>query len=144
MTNQPEGMPSIIPYLHYDDVRAALEWLAKTFGFRVRLSLPGSDGSVMHAEMSFGDGFLMLGPAEQEPDTRSPRSLGGVNQSLYVYVGDVDEHFQRARAAGAHIVREPVDMFWGDRLYSARDLEGHHWTFAQHLRDVAPEHMKPA
>lgn len=136
-TNLPEGVPSILPYLHYDDVKAAIDWLSKAFGFAVRVSMPGSDGSILHAEMSLGSGIVMLGPAVADQGTRSPRSLPAVNQSLYVYVEDVDAHCRRARAAGAAIVREPADMFWGDRMYAARDCEGHHWTFAQHLRDVA-------
>jgi uncharacterized glyoxalase superfamily protein PhnB len=139
----PEGMPSIIPYLHYDDVAGALEWLAKSFGLAVHLSMPGSDGSILHAEMSFGNGMILLGPSNAEHGLRSPRSLDGVNQTLYVYVDDVDAHCRRARAAGAQILKEPVDMFWGDRMYTARDCEGHHWTFAQHVRDVAPGDMKP-
>jgi uncharacterized glyoxalase superfamily protein PhnB len=132
----PDGMPSILPYLHYDDVAAAIEWLSKAFGLSVRVSMPGSDGSIVHAEMSLGSGFVMMGPANQAQGTASPRSLPSVNQSLYVYVDDVDAHFRHARASGARITSEPVDMFWGDRMYAARDCEGHHWTFAQHLRDT--------
>jgi uncharacterized glyoxalase superfamily protein PhnB len=141
--NPPEGMPRISPYLFYTDVPAALDWLAKVFGFELRLSMPGADGSIMHAEMILGDGVIMMGPASEEQDTRSPRELPGVNQSLYVYVDDVNAHFQRAKASGAAIVTEPVEMFWGDRMYSARDLEGHHWSFAQHVKEVAPEDLNP-
>ena len=143
-TGLPEGMPSILPYLHYDDVGSALEWLSKAFGFTVNVSMPGSDGAIQHAEMRLGAGLVMMGPPSADQGTASPRGLPAVNQSLYVYVEDVDRHFQRARAAGARIITEPVDMFWGDRMYSARDPEGHHWTFAQHLRDVPPAELHPA
>lgn len=139
----PDGVPTILPYLHYDDVATALDWLAKCFGFAVRVSMPGSDGAIVHAEMALGTGLVMMGPAAPDLGSRSPRSLGGVNQSLYVYVPDVDAHFRHARSAGAPIVSEPVDMFWGDRTYAARDCEGHHWTFAQHVRDVPHGEMKP-
>lgn len=142
-TNLPEGMPAILPYLHYEDVGAALEWLAKTFGFEAVMSLPGSDGSILHAEVALGGALVMLGPPNAEQGTASPRALAGVNQSLYVYVEDVDAHCRRAREAGAQIVKDPVDMFWGDRVYAARDCEGHHWTFAQHVRDVPPDEMRP-
>jgi len=62
---------------------------------------------------------------------------------VYVYVDDVDKHFERAKSAGATILSEPKDQFYGDRTYGAADVEGHHWSFAQHIRDVAPEDLKP-
>jgi uncharacterized glyoxalase superfamily protein PhnB len=73
------------------------------------------------------------------PDYRNPKRLGGVTQNNYVYVDDVDKHYERARRAGAEILTEPKDQFYGDRNYGAVDPEGHQWYFAQHVRDVAPE-----
>lgn len=142
--NPPEGMPRVSPMLWYQDVAAALEWLAKSFGFEKRMSIPGPDGSIMHAEMGLADGLIMLGPESEERETASPTRLAGVNQSLYVYVDDVDAHCAQARAAGARIGDEPTDMFWGDRVYGARDCEGHHWSFAQKVRDVPPEELRPS
>jgi PhnB protein len=105
--------------------------------------MPGPDGSVSHAEMELADGVVMLGLPEGE--YRNPKRLGGiVTQSLYVYVDDVDGHFQRAKAAGATIIREPKDQFWGDRDYGAEDPEGHQWYFSQHVRDVSPEEINEA
>ena len=141
--NPPEGSPRLSPLLFYDDVAAALEWLAEVFGFEERMRMPGPDGGIVHAEMQLRDAIVMLGPTSPERGMQSPGKLGGVNQSLYVFVDDVDAHFAHARAAGAKIVSEPEDMFWGDRMYYAQDPEGHHWNFAQHVRDVAPEDMKP-
>ena len=75
----------------------------------------------------------------------SPRSQNGANtQGLYIYVDDVDVHCATARAAGATIAREPEDQFWGDRMYTARDLEGHSWSFAQAVREVSPEEIEQA
>ena len=143
LQSPPEGFPTVCPYLYYRDVAAAIDWLAKVFGFEKRMVMPGPGRTVMHAEMDIGAGVVMLGPANEQQGSRSPRDLGAVNQSLYVYVPDIDAHFARARSGGAEIVSEPVEMFWGDKFYAARDLEGHHWSFAQHVRDVAPEDMKP-
>ena len=70
--------------------------------------------------------------------------MGQVTQHLYVYVDGVDAHFERAKKAGAKIVEEPKDQFYGDRRYGAEDLEGHCWFFAEHVRDVSPEEMKAA
>ena len=61
-----------------------------------------------------------------------------------MYVDDVDAHFKRAKAAGATILEEPADQFYGDRRYGVEDPEGHQWFFATHVRDVAPEDMKPS
>jgi uncharacterized glyoxalase superfamily protein PhnB len=139
--NPPENMPRITPYLYYENVASALAWLAKAFGFQERLRMPGPDGNIMHAEMELVDGVIMMG--RPGPDYKNPHHAGHVTQSLYVYVDDVDKHFLTAKAAGAKILAEPMDQFYGDRRYGAEDLEGHQWYFAQHVRDVAPEDMKP-
>ena len=139
--NPPENMPRITPYLLYEDVAKALGWLSQAFGFRERMRLPGPDGTVSHAEIELEDGVVMLGCLGA--DYRNPNRLGGVTQSIYVYVDDVDKHFERAKRAGAVILAEPADQFYGDRRYGAEDPEGHHWYFAQHVRDVAPEDMHP-
>ena len=139
--NPPDDMTRITPYLYYRDVAAALDWLTRAFGLRERTRMAMPDGSVGHAEMEYADGVLMLGCPGA--DYRNPGALGASTQSLYVYVEDVDAHFRHAREAGAEILDEPADQFYGDRRYGAVDPEGHVWYFAQHVRDVAPEDMKP-
>ncbi len=143
-TNPPENMPRITPNVFYDDLGAALEWLSKSFGFETRMSMPGPDGGIMHAEMQVADSAFMMSPSSATPEWQTPKSLGGkVTTTLYIYVDDVDAHFAKARSAGAKILSEPETMFWGDRTYVAEDLEGHRWTFAQHVKDVSQEDMKP-
>ena len=143
--NPPANMPRLSPNVFYDDPAAALEWLHKSFGFEIRMKMPGPDGSIIHAEMEIGDAVVMMSPASSEPEWKSPASIGGsVTQSLYVYVDDVEAHCQRARGAGAEVISDLEDMFWGDKTYVTRDLEGHRWTFAQATRVVAPEDMAPA
>ncbi len=139
--NPPDDTPRISPYLLYEDVDAALAWLDRAFGFRERMRMPGPDGRVSHAEMTLGDGVVMLGCPGA--DYQNPKKLGHVTHNLYVYVDDVDEHHRQAVEAGATILEEPADQFYGDRRYGAVDPEGHHWYFAQRVRDVAPEDMKP-
>ena len=137
--NPPENTPRIVPYLYYEDVDAALPWMAKAFGLRERMRVPGPDGKVMHAEMEIDDGLVMMGCPG--PEYRNPQHLGHATQSLYVYTDDVDKHFRRAKEAGAKIVYEPADQFYGDRNYGAEDPEGHVWYFAKHERDVSPEEL---
>jgi PhnB protein len=139
--NPPENMPRITPYLYYEDVARAAEWLVRAFGFRERMRMPGPDGTVMHAELEIADGVIMMGCPG--PDYRNPKRLGQTSQNVYVYVDDIDKHYARAREAGARILQEPADQFYGDRRYGAEDPEGHQWYFAQHVRDVAPEDLKP-
>ena len=140
--NPPENMPRITSNIFYDDLAAALEFLGKAFGFHTRMSLPGTDGSIMHAEMEIHDGVIMMSPTAENESWTSPKSQGGrVTQSLYVYVDDVDGHCAKARSGGATIVAELEDMFWGDRTYVASDPEGHRWTFAERTRDVDPANM---
>jgi uncharacterized glyoxalase superfamily protein PhnB len=140
----PDGMPTVTPYLYYDDVAAAIDWLGKAFGMRKRMAMPGPGGAILHAEIEIGrDGLVMLGPPSAEHSGKSPRDLPALNQHLYVYVQDVEAHSARARAAGAKILNEPTEMFWGDKIYAALDCEGHRWTFAQQVREVKLEDLKP-
>jgi uncharacterized glyoxalase superfamily protein PhnB len=139
--NPPEGFPQISPYLLYEDVDAALDWLVAAFGFTETVRMAGPDGKANHAEMTLGTGVVMMG--HPGPDYRNPTHRGGVTQEVYVYVDDVDAHCARATAKGAVILRDLADQFYGDRTYAAADPEGHQWSFAQHVRDVAPEDMHP-
>ena len=130
-------MQTITPYLLYEDVDAALAFLSKAFGFKEVLRYTGEGGYVNHAEARLGDAAIYLGDPGDE--YRNPKKLGQETVGLYVLVDDVDAHCERARAAGAEIVEEPTDQEYGDRRYGAVDPEGHHWWFAQQVRDVAPD-----
>jgi uncharacterized glyoxalase superfamily protein PhnB len=90
----------------------------------------GHAGTVAHAQLSFGPGFIMLSTARDDDlRMKSPLDLGAVNQGTYVYLEDVDAHCERAKKAGAEIVRGPENTDYGSREYTARDLEGHLWSF---------------
>ncbi len=132
LPSPPPGRPQIIPHLPYDDIDAALGWLARAFGFRelesARVANP--DGRIGHAEMQFGAGRIMLGSPGGH-GALPPKHIGGLSQLLSVYVSDVDAHCERARSAGARVVAAPVDKFYGERVYEALDLEGHRWSFHQ-------------
>jgi uncharacterized glyoxalase superfamily protein PhnB len=135
--------PAFIPSIIYKDNRAALEWLQDAFGFEASEILTAANGDIVHAEMSHGDGVIMIG-SEFAEWTKSPASIGGKNtQRVHVRLGrGIDEHCARARQAGATIAMEPADQFYGDRTYMAVDPEGHHWTFSQPVRNVSKEEME--
>jgi uncharacterized glyoxalase superfamily protein PhnB len=126
----PAAHPNIFPALRYHDANAAIEWLRRAFSFEEKACHRGADGAVNHAELTLGTGTVMLGQARPEgwlggraPDPRAS------TVSIYVVVADPDVHYERARAAGAEIVRELTDEDYGSREYSARDLEGNLWSF---------------
>jgi uncharacterized glyoxalase superfamily protein PhnB len=130
-------MQTITPYLLYEDCDAALDFLSRAFGFKEVLRYTGEEGYVNHAEMSLGDAAIYMGdPGE---DYRNPKQLGQETVGLYVVVDDVDAHYELAKTEGAEIREEPADQEYGDRRYTAIDPEGHHWFFAQQIREVAPE-----
>lgn len=129
--------PNIYPCLGYRDAKAAIRWLCDAFGFEERMVHPGQDRKVAHAELSLGPGIVMLGSASDDMpavDTDAFTAGGEPDFSripfaLYVAVEDVDAHRERARAAGAEIVRELNGTDYGSREYACRDLEGNVWSF---------------
>jgi uncharacterized glyoxalase superfamily protein PhnB len=141
MKETPKNWTRISSALFYEDPAAAIDWLCRAFGFEVRIRVDGEDGSVVHSELVFGEGLIMVGGLRAEQPRASPRSIGGANtQSLQIYVDDVPAHCARARAAGARIFQEPKvsdygEEYWADMAYGAEDPEGHRFWFAQRLRD---------
>jgi uncharacterized glyoxalase superfamily protein PhnB len=133
-----ESHPSVSSALSYLDPKAAYIWLEKAFGLEPSMVITDADGNLVHSQMRFGDGLVMIG-TEWSDEHKSPASLGGKNtQSVHLQLTeDVDAHCARARAAGAEIIAEPGDQFYGDRTYRARDPEGHIWTFAQTVNEMA-------
>jgi uncharacterized glyoxalase superfamily protein PhnB len=121
----------LIPAMRYEDAPAAIEWLCAAFGFEKHMVVPGEDGSILHAQLTFGNGMIMLGSAREDAlGLKPPKAAGGVNtQSPYVIVADADEHYRRAVAAGAKIVKDIKDEDFGGRGYSCLDPEGHLWNF---------------
>jgi len=128
--------------ISYEDVAAAINWLSDAFGFReAGERFTDDEGRVTHAELQLDGATVMLGwPG---PDYRSPKrhaeecepaarwlATPWVIDGVHVEVGDLDAHCERARAAGASVLREPENLPFG-RLYSAADLEGHRWMFMQ-------------
>ena len=140
---------TFISSLSYQDPQAALRWLERAFGFETSMLIMGRSGvyraDEFHAEMRFGDGVVMIG-GEWDKNLKSPKSAGGVmSQTVHVHLDeDIDAHCQRARAAGARILAEPSDQFYGDRTYRAADPEGHIWSFAQTVRPVSREEAEKA
>jgi uncharacterized glyoxalase superfamily protein PhnB len=158
MQPTPRGWPRFSSALVYRDAAAAIDWLCGAFGFEVHLKVEGENGRIVHSELDYGDGRIMV--AQEEPDStpdskpdskpdstrtwrhalRSPLSVNGANtQTLMIYVDDAEAHYARACAHGARIVEALAvhdygEDHWADRSYGAVDPEGHVWWISQRLR----------
>jgi uncharacterized glyoxalase superfamily protein PhnB len=132
----------ITPFIGYEDAAAAIEWLERAFGFvEDRESRHEQDGVIGHAELELDGARIYLSTPsgyaspkrmrEESELARGAYDNPWVIDGLFVQVDDVDEHFQRARGAGATILREPEEPGIGHRIYSAEDIEGHRWMFGQ-------------
>jgi uncharacterized glyoxalase superfamily protein PhnB len=129
----PQSRPTIIPTLRYERAAAMIEWLCLAFGFEKHLVVPGEAGTIAHAQLTFGNGMIMLGSARDDAFgklQKTPAKVGGVGtQSPYIVVPDADAHHARAVAAGARVVYPLTDEDYGGRGYSCLDPEGHLWNF---------------
>jgi uncharacterized glyoxalase superfamily protein PhnB len=148
MKSTPDGWPRMSSSIFYQDAAAAIDWLCRAFGFEVRLKVEADDGKIIHSELTYGGGLVMIGqegtgsPGRQWKNfMRSPKSMGGhTTQSVMLYVDDVERHCEQARTAGAKIVEELAthdygEDYWADRSYGALDPEGHMWWISQRVRD---------
>jgi PhnB protein len=140
----PDGYHSIQPYLYLRGAAEAIDFYKRAFGVKVRLSMPGPGGRVMHAELEFGDSIVMLSDEAPERSIDGPQHFGGTPFSLAFYVEDCDAMYHQALAAGAKSVREPADQFYGDRTAGIEDPFGFQWYLMTHIRDVTAEEMKAA
>jgi uncharacterized glyoxalase superfamily protein PhnB len=127
----------VLPHITYQNVAEALVWLTEVFGFTEHYRYGEPGGRVEGAQLHLGDAWIMINSAR--PGRASPAQVGHQTQSLTVFVEDVDAHFERAKSAGAKIVEELNETAYGERQYGVEDLEGHHWLFSRHARDVGPD-----
>ncbi|MFG2601329.1 VOC family protein [Streptomyces sp. NPDC048462] len=128
MAGSTTGVPSVFPTLLYDDAKAAIKTLTEALGFTEEAVYEGEDGTVMHAELSCGNGRVMLGSKGREGRfAEAMRGSGPVG--VYVVVDDIDARHARAVEHGVEILMPPTDQDYGSRDYMARDAEGNVWTF---------------
>jgi uncharacterized glyoxalase superfamily protein PhnB len=128
---------TVVPALRYRDAPKAIEFLCNAFGFTRHMVVEGEDNLIAHAQLSFGNGMIMLGSEDNKGVystwVRPPERPFLVNtQGFYVIVADVDAHHAMAKRAGAEILQAPKNEEYGGRSYTARDTEGHVWTFGDY------------
>ena len=121
--NQSMPPSVVIPELPYPNVREAVDWLCRSFGFVERLRIGDH-----RAQLLFGEGSVIITRQDDNPST----------SSILVRVADVDSHYEHSKQSGARIVSPPTDFPYGERQYTAEDIGGHRWTFSQTIADVDP------
>lgn len=126
--------PTMYPYLNYRDAATTLSFLQEAFEFSVGVRWDDPEGTAQHAEATFGEGAVIMGTGEHPSASLEGSSVG---QGIYVYVDDVDAHFEPARAGGARVVYPPEDTPWGTSRYRALDPEGYEWSFGNDRSDTA-------
>ncbi len=141
----PEGLEGrIVPYLMIDGAAAAIDFYQRAFGAieSYRLEMPG--GAIGHAEIVVNGAVVYLAdaPDDMPGDAANPAKLGGTSVLLHQYVEHVDDAVARAVEAGATVIREPADQFYGDRAGVIADPFGHEWSLHTHIRDVSPEEIR--
>ena len=129
----PEGQPTVTPYLIVPDARRQIEFLVEAFGAVEDGRTAAADGRVMHAQVSLGDSKVMMGEATSDWEP--------MPSSIHLYVEDCDATYRRALDAGATVVMEVDDRFYGDRQGGVRDPNGNVWWISTHVEDVSEEEM---
>jgi PhnB protein len=129
----PKGYANVTPILNLADASAFITFTKAAFGGKLRMTMPGPDGKIVHAEVEVGDSLVMCTDAVREPARPS---------GLFLYTENVDKAFDKAVKAGAKALMPPQDMFWGDRMARIEDPQGNTWGIATHVEDVSPKELK--
>jgi uncharacterized glyoxalase superfamily protein PhnB len=134
ISNRSVPADAVLPHILYRDVEQAISWLSRAFGFieRYRYGNP-----VSGAQMQAGSAWIMV--KESGRNTPTPKELGFGTQSLTIFIENLEAHLENAKSAGVVIVEDLHETEYGEVQYGAEDLDGHHWLFSRHARDVRPE-----
>jgi len=127
--------------LTVSDIKAAVSFYTKAFGFAKRGIMNGPDGKPVHAELTLRGTTLMLGPENPQMGGRSAKSLGGSPVTLYLTTESADKVVAKAVKLGATVKVPVADMFWGDRSGTIVDPEGHTWMVSTHVSEPTPQEM---
>lgn len=145
--NHVEIVPAVIPHLCVDDAPAAIDFYVRAFGATELSRVAGPDGRIIHAAVQINGSPVFLNDDFPEFDngrSQTPKAFGGTPVTIHLTVTDVDTRFATAVAAGAEVVMELADQFWGDRYGMVRDPFGHQWSLGQPVRVLTDEEITAA
>lgn len=131
-TPLPPEASWLSPYLTVADVTTAVAFYKKVFGFQIKLVVPDENGVDTHAEMYYQGQLIMCGKEGAHGSPLKAPLTSGVPSpiTLYLYIENVDEFYQKALKQGANGLSAPEDMFWGDRMCRLQDSDAYIWCFA--------------
>lgn len=132
----------VFPYLRVKNAPAVIDFYTRAFGAKEKYRLVEPGGRVGHAELEFHGITLMLSEEFPEYGIQGPETLGGTTFAIHLHVDDADAWIRRAVEAGATLVREPKDAFYGERGGVVRDPAGHDWNIGHEIEKVTPEEMQ--
>ena len=138
----PKGYHTVTAYLACGNAAGAIDFYKKAFGASEKVRMVGPGGGIAHAEVQIGDSRVMLTDEYREMNFLAPQLRGGTTVHMHLYVKDCDAMLQRAVGAGAKVVREAKDQFYGDRTGSVEDPFGHIWHIATHKEDLSMAEIK--
>jgi uncharacterized glyoxalase superfamily protein PhnB len=132
----------LFAYLRVRDAARAITFYEKAFGARELFRLTEPAGRIGHAELDFDGTVLMVSEEYPEYGIMGPQSIGGTSVSIHLHVDNADETIERAVAAGAELLREPQDQFYGERSGTVRDPFGHEWLIGHNIEELTPDEMQ--
>jgi uncharacterized glyoxalase superfamily protein PhnB len=141
----PKGMHTVTPSLVLRDCAKAIEFYKSALGAQEVARMMAPDGkSVWHCELKVGDSSVFLNDEMPGMSQHPPSAASPVPVTMWLYVPDCDAAFDRAVKAGAKVMGEPTDMFWGDRCAGVADPFGYIWSFATRQKELSRDEMKRA
>lgn len=132
----------VFPYLRLKGADRAIQFYTQAFGAKEKYRLVEPSGRIGHVEMELGSITLMLSEEFPEFGIRGPESIGGTSFTMHLHVDDADAAIRRAIQAGATLIREPQNHFYGERSGTVRDPFGHEWNIGHEIEKVSPEEMQ--
>ncbi len=141
-TAQTNRIEEVYPYLRTRDANAAIEFYEKAFGAVEDFRLTEPSGRIGHAELRFGEATVMVSDEYPEYGIHGPNESVPTGSSVHLHVEDVDGMSQQAVDAGAKLVMEPKDQFYGERSSKVLDPFGHEWLLGSQIEDVSREEMQ--
>ena len=139
---QPNQIHEVFPYLRTRDGNAAIEFYKRAFGAEEQFRLAEPSGRIGHAELKFGSATVMVSDEYPEYGIHGPQASVPTGSAIHLHVDDVDSLMTRAVEAGATVVMEPKDQFYGERTARLRDPFGHEWLLGHQIEEVPREEMQ--
>ncbi|MCA9139754.1 MAG: VOC family protein [Planctomycetales bacterium] len=139
---QPNNVRDVFPYLRVRNAVAAIEFYKQAFGAVEEFRLCEPAGRIGHAQLRFGSHTVMVSDEYPEYGIQGPEAFGGTGLSIHLHVDDVDAMTRQAVEAGAKVIMEPKDQFYGERSSKLLDPYGHEWLLGSSIEEVTPEEMQ--